>query len=148
MANLKRRDYGFLDNGFVDFYNMIDSFFNSDLDHKNSSVYNSSFKVDISENDKEYTVEAEMPGFTKDDIDINLDNDQLTLKVEKNQEIDNSNKEKNYIHKERRTEKMSRTMHFENIDKDKVQAELSDGLLTIILPKINKEETSKKIEIK
>lgn len=147
MANLRRYNYGFLDNDFDDFYNMIDSFFNSN-DRRSNLVNNSSFKVDIKENKDSYKVLAEMPGFTKDDINIELDDDKLTLSVEKNEEKDNSDKNEKYIHRERRSSKMTRTMHFDNIDSENIEASLNDGLLEIKLPKENKDNSKKTIEIK
>lgn len=147
MANLRKYDYGFLDDNFNDFYNMIDSFFNGN-DRKTSLVNNSTFKVDIKEDKESYKVIAEMPGFTKDDINIELDDDKLTLSVEKTEEKDESNEEEKYIHKERRSSKMTRTMHFENIDSENIEANLNDGLLEIKLPKLNKDNSKKTIEIK
>lgn len=147
MANLRKYDYGFLDDNFNDFYNMIDSFFNGN-DRKTSLVNNSTFKVDIKEDKESYKVIAEMPGFTKDDINIELDDDKLTLSVEKTEEKDESNEEEKYIHKERKSSKMTRTMHFENIDSENIEANLNDGLLEIKLPKLNKDNSKKTIEIK
>lgn len=147
MANLRKYDYGFLDDNFNDFYNMIDSFFNGN-DRRSSLVNNSTFKVDIKEDNDSYKVIAEMPGFTKDDINIELDDDKLTLSVEKTEEKDESNEDEKYIHKERRSSKMARTMHFENIDSENIEANLNDGLLEIKLPKINKDNSKKTIEIK
>lgn len=146
MANLRRYNYGFLDNDFDDFYNMIDSFFNSN-DRRSNLVNNSSFKVDIKENKDSYKVLAEMPGFTKDDINIELDDDKLTLSVEKNEEKDDSDEDEKYIHRERRSSKMTRTMHFDNIDSENIEASLNDGLLEIKLPKDNKDNSKKTIEI-
>ena len=147
MANLKKYDYGFLDNNFNDFYNMIDSFFNGN-DRRSSLVNNTTFKVDIKEDDESYKVIAEMPGFTKDDINIEIDDDRLTLSAEKTEEKDDSNNEERYIHRERRSSKMTRTMNFENIDSENIEANLSDGLLEIKLPKLNKDKSKKTIEIK
>lgn len=147
MANLRKYNYGFLDDNFNDFYNMIDSFF-GESDRRNSLLNNSTFKVDIKEDKDSYKVLAEMPGFSKDDINIELHDDKLTLSVEKTEQKDESNDDEKYIHRERRSSKMSRTMHFENIDPENIEANLSDGLLEIKLPKINKDNSRKTIEIK
>lgn len=146
MANIRRRDYGMLNNNFRDFSNMIDSFFNDDF-MKRGSVYDSTFKVDVSQDEKGYLVEAEMPGFNKDDISISIDEGKLVLSAEKTEKIDESNEEKNYIHKERKTSKMSRTMYFGDIDEDSISAKLEDGILTIKLNKKEAIETRKTIEI-
>lgn len=147
MANLRRYNRGFLDDNFDDFYNMIDSFFSMN-DRRPSLVNNSTFKVDIKEDNDSYKVVAEMPGFTKDDIKIELDDNRLTLSAEKVEEKDNSNEDEKFIHKERRSSKMTRTMHFDNIDPENIEANLNDGLLEIKLPKINKDNSKKTIEIR
>ncbi len=148
MTNLLPRGFSNLsmvDRGFEDFYNMIDSFFNDNADSR--SMRYATFKVDISEDNDKYVVEAELPGFSKDEIEIRLDQDELTLTAEKKEEVDNSDSSKNYIHKERKTSKMVRRMHFNNIDGENLKANLNDGVLVIEVPKKTEVETSKKIEI-
>lgn len=84
MNNLK--PYKFRDNGPLDFYDMIDGFFNNsarDVDFLKSS----SFKVDIEEKDNSFIVSAEVPGYEKDEINISLDEGKLTLSLEKKKRI-------------------------------------------------------------
>lgn len=146
MANISKRDYNYLNDNFRDFSNMIDSFFNDDF-LKRGSVYESSFKVDVSKNDGGYLVEAEMPGFSKDEIEISLDEGKLTISAEKNEEVDKSDEAKNYIHKERKSSKVSRTMYFKDVDEENIKANLVDGVLTIKLPSKEIKETKKNIAI-
>lgn len=142
MANISKRNYG-----FNNFDSLIDSFFNDDFPWRSPSVYDSSFKVDVSESDTGYTVEADMPGFTKDDIDIDLDEGRLTISCEKNEESDKSDESKNYVHKERRSTKLARSMYFPDIDENNIRARLENGVLTIDLPKAQVIDNKKKIEI-
>ncbi|MGO3018648.1 MAG: Hsp20/alpha crystallin family protein [Anaerococcus sp.] len=146
MANIIRRNNNLMNSNFRDFNNMIDSFFNDDF-LRMGSVYESSFKVDVSKSDNGYLVEAEMPGFTKDDIAISLDEGKLTISAQKNEEIDKSNEDKNYIHKERKSSKVSRTMYFDDIDEENINAKLEDGVLTINLGKKEIKDSKKHIEI-
>jgi HSP20 family protein len=146
MANIAKRNYGFFDNNFRSFDDMIDSFFNDNF-MRRGSVYESTFKVDVSQDDKGYTVEAEMPGFSKDDIKISVDQGKLLLEAAKNEEVNEDNEEKNYIHRERRSSQMSRSMYFPDIDENDITAKLEDGVLTVRLGKKAVEETKKHIAI-
>lgn len=146
MANIAKRNYGFFDNNFRSFDDMIDSFFNDNF-MRRGSVYESTFKVDVSQDDKGYTVEAEMPGFSKDDIKISVDQGKLLLEAAKNEEVNQDNEEKNYIHRERRSSQMSRSMYFPDIDENDITAKLEDGVLTVRLGKKAVEETKKHIAI-
>ena len=97
--------------------------------------------VDVSENDSEITIQAELPGLTQDDIDINLEDHRLTLSGEKKEENDN------YHSIERSCEKFSRSFTLlSEIDAEHVQANFKDGVLKMTLPK-TKESKPKKISI-
>lgn len=146
MANIIRKNNNLFNSSYRDFNNMIDSFFNDDFLTR-GSVYESSFKVDVSQSDDGYLVEAEMPGFDKDDISISLDEGKLVISAQKNEEIDKSDQEKNYIHKERKSSQMSRTMYFPDIDEDNIKASLNNGILEIKLGKNQIKESKKQIEI-
>ncbi|RVU55582.1 Hsp20/alpha crystallin family protein [Anaerosphaera multitolerans] len=149
MTNLRpfRRNslVGF-DRDFEDFYNMIDNFFNDDFIPERA-MKSGSFKVDISEDEKEYKIEAELPGFEKGDIEVTLDDGRLTIVAEKTEEKDESDEAKNYIHKERRSTKMQRMMYFKDIDEEGLKANLDKGLLVVTVPKKTEVITKKKIEI-
>jgi HSP20 family protein len=90
-------------------------------------------KADIRETEKEYVIDAEIPGVKKEDIKLDLRDDTLTISVEHSQE---SNEEKeNYIRKERRYGSFSRSFYVENVKHEDVAAEYKDGILTIKLAK-------------
>lgn len=146
MTNLVRRNgFGLQNRGFEDFYNMMDSFFNEEFPSKRTNM--ESFKVDIIENDNEYTVEAELPGFEKEDISIEFDEGRLTLKAEKSESIDESDKSKNYIHRERKMSKVSRRMYFKDVDEENIKASLDKGVLNIQIPKKADLQRVKNIQI-
>jgi HSP20 family protein len=103
-------------------------------------------KVDIKETEKEYVVEAEVPGFKKEDITIDIDEDRLTISAEAKEEKEE--KKENYIRKERSYKSMSRSFSIANVLTDKAVAKFEDGILTITLPKKEEKEiTGKKISI-
>lgn len=111
----------------------LEHFFNDTLI---PSYLSSGFiKVDIKENEKDYIVEAELPGINKEDISIELQDNLLTISVEHREEI-NGDSEK-YIRKERRYGTMKRSFKVENIDEQNVTAKFENGLLSIVLPKKN-----------
>ncbi|CDZ75434.1 heat shock protein Hsp20 [Peptoniphilus sp. ING2-D1G] len=141
-----KNNLGLADRGFEDFYNMIDNFFKDDFTPQRA-LRSSTFKVDISEDDKGYIIEAELPGFEKEDISIILEEGKLTLSAEKKEESDKSDEEKNYIHKERKFSKMERTMYFKDIDENGLKATLNNGVLEIKVPKKEVENKAKNIAI-
>lgn len=149
MTNLRPRNNNMrlFNRGFMDMSDMIDSFFKQDFP-STDLARTSTFKVDIKDEEDRYLVEAELPGMTKDDIDIDLEDGRLSLTAESGSADDDE--KDNYIHRERRYSKMSRTMVFPDIDEDAVSASLDKGLLTISLPKKKEEEADnkRKIEIK
>lgn len=90
-------------------------------------------KVDVKENEKEYIVEADLPGVKKEEINIDLSNGRLTISVAKNEEI--NVEEDNYIRKERRSGSYCRSFYVENVVEDQIAAKFENGVLSIVLPK-------------
>lgn len=105
-------------------------------------------KIDVSENDKEFRVTAELPGVEEKDLDVTLVGDLLTLKGEKN--IEKERKEENHHIVERSYGSFMRSLRlpFEAGDKD-VKAEFAKGVLTVTVAKpAEAQKASKKIAIK
>jgi HSP20 family protein len=97
--------------------------------------------VDIFENDNEVVIKAELPGMSAKDIEVNLENNVLTLKGERR--FEKEAKEENYHRVEREYGSFSRAFSLPTaVDGDKVAAEYKDGVLKIVLPK--REETKPK----
>ena len=103
-------------------------------------------KCDIYEKDNKYFIEMDIPGFRKEDIKVNLDNNYLTISAEK--KVDNEDKSKKYIRRERAYSKFERSFYLNNADEEKIDAEYKNGILNIIVPKIDENRTKKYIEIK
>lgn len=106
------------------------------------------FRTDVSDNGDSYMVEAELPGFNKEDIQIGIDNDCLTISAERKYDKDDSDEKKNFIRRERYYGSYSRSFDVTGIDTDAIKAEYKDGVLNLTLPKKAPEiPASKKIEI-
>lgn len=135
MALLKLRN--FYDNDF----DLFDEFIRNTAENS-LNAEGKSFPVDIHEQDKNFSIVAELSGVSDEDLEITLDDNILTIKAEK--EV--KNKDKNYCRKEINSGKMERKFKLPNsINKDDIEADLNNGLLEITLPK--KENTYKKIDI-
>jgi HSP20 family protein len=90
-------------------------------------------RADIKENEKEFIVEAEMPGVKKEDVVVELRDNALTISAQINSET-NEETDK-FVRRERRQGSISRRFYVENIDSTGVKADYKDGVLKIILPK-------------
>lgn len=110
--------------------------------------------INVVEHDNGYAVEVAAPGMTKDDFNVHLDKDgNISITMEKKSENKEENKKNgHYLRREFSYSKFQQTMVLpDNVDKDKISASVKDGVLTIDLPKLPKEEPvkrSKQIEIK
>ncbi len=130
--------------GFDDFYNMLDDFF-SDNWLSSRSLSRDTFKIDIEETDAGYRLEAELPGVQKDEIDLGFEDDSLCISVNRTEE--NNRDGKNYIHRERRATSMSRRIRLANAKLGDIKAKLENGILLVEIPKEEKANAMRKIEI-
>ena len=102
--------------------------------------------IDLEDQGKNYLLKAEMPGFKKEDIEINVQEDSISVSAEVGWSYDK--KEQEYVCKERACKSFYRSINLpEEIDVEKVVAELSDGVLEVNLPK-KKPKKSRKVKIK
>ena len=122
-------------------------FFDSLLDDYEDSRFKKSMKCDIFEKEGNYNVVMDIPGFKKEDINIECDNGVIKISCEKKEE-ENEEDDKKYIRKERVYEKCERSFNFGDIKEDEIEAEFTDGTLKLVIPKQEKVDTKKSIEIK
>ncbi|WP_270915128.1 Hsp20/alpha crystallin family protein, partial [Staphylococcus saprophyticus] len=94
-----------------------------------------SIKTDISEKDDRYELKAELPGFSKDQIDISYENGMLIISAENNQVNEEKDDEGKVIQKERSYSNVKRMYSLNNIDEDNIEAKFEDGILSVDLPK-------------
>lgn len=125
--------------GIGDFYNLLDDFFSNDWPFRRTLTYDT-FKVDVEDNGKEYLIEAEMPGVDKKDINVELNDGKLTISITRDESSET--KKRNFIHKERRYNSMSRSIYLEDSKPDAIKAKLENGVLKIIVPKVEKPNNS------
>lgn len=93
------------------------------------------FKTDISDRGDSYLLEADLPGFEKGDIHLDVSNDTLTISAERHSEHEEKDKKKNYVRLERSYGKYSRQFDISNVDSDRITAKYDNGVLKLTLPK-------------
>ena len=106
------------------------NFFNDFFGTNNAPM---ELRTDISDKGDAFVLEADLPGFKKDDIKIDLENDRLTIKAERHSEHeDNRN---GYVRRERHFGSFERSFDVSGIDTAGIKANYTDGVLTLTLPK-------------
>jgi HSP20 family protein len=94
-----------------------------------------SMKIDVKEDDKAFTVKADIPGVKKEDIQIDIDDDQVSLRAEAKQEKEEKKGEK-VVYSERSYGMVSRSFTLPaSVDEKNARAEYKDGVLNLMLPK-------------
>lgn len=114
---------------------------------KGSSI--GEFRADIRDTGDAYELEADLPGVKKEDIQVELDNNYLTISAERHAEKDEKDKKGNYVRRERSYGSYSRSFDVTGVQTDQVTAEYTDGVLKLRLPK--KQEslpTTRRLEIR
>ena len=106
------------------------------------------FSVDIKEHDDEYLLVADLPGLDKENIDLSYENNVLSIRAHQEREEEEKHDEGNYIRRERSSRSYSRQFIIKNVQEDEIQASFKNGVLTVNLPKREKEEkNAKRIDI-
>ncbi|MFT7028818.1 MAG: HSP20 family protein [Nonlabens sp.] len=128
------------------FSNFVDKFFNDDF--YGGRVANSfTPHVDVAETETAFELEFHLPGIAKENINIDLKNDQLTVSGERKFEEEKT--KRNFKRVESYYGSFSRSFYLpENVNGDKIDATYKDGVLTLVLPKDDKKEQRKSIAIK
>lgn len=92
--------------------------------------------VDLEDKENEFILTADIPGFTKEDIEINVTDNSVELQAVKKEAKEQQNKERNYIRHERASEVYYRQIMLpEEVRSDEAKASLKDGILHVTLPK-------------
>lgn len=93
----------------------------------------SAFRTDVSDIGDAYKLEAELPGFRKEDISIDIKDERLTISAER--KMENEENKPNYIKQERYYGSYKRSFGLEGINSDAIEASYVDGILSLKLPK-------------
>ncbi len=126
--------WGWLDD---DFDQLFEGFFRPlrRLEEQTQTHWDLVPAVDVSEEDEQFTVRAELPGVKKDDISVTVENGVLTIGAETRSESESKDGER-YIRQERRYGKYLRSLRLGvQIDEHKIKATYKDGVLELVLPK-------------
>ena len=105
-------------------------------------------KNDILDEGNRFVLKADLPGFKKEDIHLDIEGDRLTISAEHSEENKTEDQKNNFIRRERRYGSMSRSFDVSGIDTSGIQAKYENGVLELTLPK--KEATvtpNRRIEI-
>lgn len=124
-----------------------------ELEELSNSFWNdgdfSGFQTDIKKVDGKYVLEAELPGFKKEDIHIDIDKDTLTISAERKADENDEKGENGFIRRERYYGSFSRSFNIKGIDTDAITAEYNDGVLKLTMPeKAPETPAAKRLEIK
>ena len=90
-------------------------------------------RTDITDKGDSFVLEADLPGFKKDDIKIDLENDRLTIKAERHSNTETT--KNGYVRRERSFGSFERSFDVSGIDTAGIKANYTDGVLTLTLPK-------------
>ena len=121
----------------------LDSIFDNFMDEGSDNF--DVMKCDVYEKDGAYHIEADIPGFKKDEIQMELNDGVLTISAAKGLDKDEEDKKGNYIRKERYAGSMSRSFYVgENMKEEDIHAKYENGILTLDVPKEQKKAVPEK----
>lgn len=141
MANeLRNREFNVFDPMNDFFGDFGKNFFNS--------VAGNQMKTDVIENKDNFEVNAELPGFKKADINLDYDNDTLSIHATHDLRKEDKDTEGKVLRKERTSSNVSRAFYLPDVESDKISASYDGGILKVTLPKQEvTKETAHKIDI-
>lgn len=111
-----------------------------------------SMKTDVIEGDHDYKLQAELPGFNKEDLHVDLKNGNLTISASHKENNDEKDSNGRYIRRERRAASYQRSFYVgDDYKPEDISAKYDNGVLTVTLPKkeavVEQKEEPKRIEI-
>ncbi len=106
------------------------------------------FRTDIKDEGDHYLLEADLPGFKKEDIDLHLQDGVLTITAKHDETVENKEEGGKYVCRERRVGSFTRSFDVSGIREEDIGASYEDGVLKLTLPKQGEPEPqSRKIAI-
>ena len=129
--------------------NMFDLFDNFERSFFGNSNSLTAFRTDIRDEGDKFVLEAELPGFSKEDIQLNVKDGILTITAQHNESNDEKDKKGNYIRRERRYGSFTRSFDVSGIQEHAITAAYNNGVLELDLPKAQPEvPVARQIEIR
>ena len=140
----RNNDFDWLNNWFDD------NFFNTPIMAQTTTTAPA---VNVKEDNKQYVMEVAVPGLKKEQVNMSIDKDgYLTLSIENKNEQKDENKKEHYLRREFSYTSYRQSYALpDNVDADKIEANVADGVLKVVLPKVEKKEEKedvKHIEVK
>ena len=134
---------------------LFDRFFDDSLEKEFFGTHNPLYgkhaknlmKTDVKDVNDHYEVAVDLPGFQKDEVNVELENGYLTISAAKGLDKDQKDQEGKYIRQERYAGAMSRSFYVGDIQPEQISAKYEDGILKISLPKQEKKELPKSTTI-
>ena len=105
------------------------------------------FKTDIKDEGDRYELEADLPGFDKKDIHLDVNGDTLTIHAERKAEQEEKDDKNNYVRCERSFGSYSRQFDLSGVDADHMKATYDNGVLKLEMPKKALPDSARHIEI-
>jgi len=100
----------------------------------------SGIRTDIQDKGDHYLMEADLPGFKKDDIHVDVSDGMMTITAERHSEHEEQDKKGSYVRCERSYGSYQRSFDLSGIDESGVQAAYADGVLKLTLPKAKEQK--------
>ena len=140
----RNNDFDWLNNWFDD------NFFNTPVMAQTTTT---ALAVNVKEDNKQYVMEVAVPGLKKEQVNMSIDKDgYLTLSIENKNEQKDESKKEHYLRREFSYTSYRQSYALpDNVDADKIEANVADGVLKVVLPKVEKKEEKedvKHIEVK
>ena len=121
---------------------LVDDFFTTPLA---TVMSDAAFKMDVEDTGTAYVVTAELPGVSRDEIDVELNEGRLSISIDKKETEED--KAKNYLHKETHEWSATRGIYLKDASIAGLSAKLENGILTINVPKVEEKANVTKIAI-
>ena len=119
--------------GFFD--DFTSDFFKPLFDSLGMTQPEQAMKVDVKDEGDRYTLEADMPGVSKDNLKVEVANGTLTISADYDEKKEEKGEDDKYVYRERRCGSMRRSFNVEGIREEDITAEFKDGVLKLTLPK-------------
>ena len=128
-------------------FTRLDKVFFGDPFFSNATTAVAAFGTDVTDEGDAYKLTADLPGFKKDDIEINVEDGILTISAERSEETEKEDKKGRYLRRERTYGSYKRSFDLTDVDDDNISAKYEDGVLTLELPKKQVKEIENKKSI-
>ncbi|MBM7553529.1 Hsp20/alpha crystallin family protein [Thalassobacillus pellis] len=139
MSSEKNKFPKLFDDTFYDFVRSVDSYFDKSFKQLHHILHRQMFHVEVYETDSHVVVEAELPGYKREQIQIELLGNRMRIAVKQNTMTEVVDDKNNNYHNEQSQEHIERTVTLPHaINEKDVKATFQDGLLKVITPKSNR----------